>query len=49
MVPRPYSSQDCLPVDKCLSCQKIWFDADELEILQVLIEERLAKRRGVPR
>jgi heat shock protein HtpX len=49
MVPRPFSYQDFLPVDKCLSCQKIWFDADELEILQVLIEERLAKRRGVPR
>ena len=44
MVPRPYSYQDFLPVDKCLSCQKIWFDADELELLQILIEERLARR-----
>ncbi len=49
MVPRPFSYQDFLPVDKCLSCQKIWFDADELEILQVLIEERLAKRLGAPK
>jgi Zn-finger nucleic acid-binding protein len=44
LVPRPFSYQDFLPVDKCLSCQKIWFDADELEILQILIEERLARR-----
>jgi heat shock protein HtpX len=46
LVPRPFSYQDFLPVDKCLSCQKIWFDGDELEILQILIEERLANRRG---
>jgi len=32
-----------LPVDKCLSCGKIWFDADELETLQILIEDRAAK------
>jgi hypothetical protein len=38
MVPRPYSYQYFVPVDKCLSCYKIWFDADELEILQILIE-----------
>lgn len=40
---RPYSYQDFVPVDKCLSCGKIWFDADELEILQILIEDRAAK------
>lgn len=40
MLPRPYSYQDILPVDKCLSCHRIWFDADELEILQILIEGR---------
>jgi Zn-finger nucleic acid-binding protein len=40
MVPRPYSYQYFVPVDKCLSCSKIWFDADELEILQILIEDR---------
>ena len=37
---RPYSYSYFLPVDKCLSCHKIWFDADELEILQILIESR---------
>ncbi len=37
---RPYSYAYFIPVDKCLSCHKIWFDADELEILQVLIENR---------
>lgn len=40
---RPYNYQDFVPVDKCLSCQKIWFDADELEILQILIEDRAAR------
>lgn len=41
MVSRPYSYQYFIPVDKCLSCSKIWFDADELEILQALIESRI--------
>jgi len=40
MLPRPYSLHYVIPLDKCLSCQKIWFDADELEILQILIEGR---------
>lgn len=39
MLARPYNYQYFIPVDKCLSCSKIWFDADELEILQVLIEK----------
>ena len=43
MVLRPYNYQYFVPVDKCLSCSKIWFDSDELEILQILIEERKAK------
>jgi Zn-dependent protease with chaperone function/Zn-finger nucleic acid-binding protein len=37
---RPYSYAFFIPVDKCLSCHKIWFDADELEILQILVEDR---------
>jgi Zn-dependent protease with chaperone function/Zn-finger nucleic acid-binding protein len=40
MVARPYNYQYFIPVDKCLSCSKIWFDSDELEILQILIESR---------
>ncbi len=43
MAARPYNYQYFVPVDKCLSCSKIWFDADELEVLQVLIEDRKAK------
>jgi Zn-finger nucleic acid-binding protein len=39
MMPRPFNYQYFIPVDKCLSCFKIWFDADELEILQILIEK----------
>ena len=37
--PRPYNYQYFIPVDKCLSCGEIWFDADELEILQALVEQ----------
>ena len=37
---RPYSYQQFIPVDKCLSCYKIWFDADELELLQILVEKK---------
>jgi heat shock protein HtpX len=43
MVLRPYNYQYFVPVDKCLSCSKIWFDTDELEVLQILIEMRKAK------
>jgi len=39
MKPRPYNYQYVVPVEKCLSCSRIWFDGDELEVLQVLIEE----------
>ena len=42
MLLRPYSYHYIVPVDKCLSCFKIWFDTDELEILQILIETREA-------
>jgi len=40
MIPRPYTYQYVVPVDKCLSCQNVWFDTNELEILQILIENR---------
>jgi Zn-dependent protease with chaperone function/Zn-finger nucleic acid-binding protein len=39
MVRRPYNYQYVVPVDKCFSCSRIWFDADVLEVLQILIEE----------
>ena len=39
MRPRPYNYQYVVPVDKCLSCHAIWFDPDELEVLQILIEQ----------
>jgi Zn-dependent protease with chaperone function/Zn-finger nucleic acid-binding protein len=40
MVGRPYNYQYIIPVNKCFSCSKIWFDADELEILQILVEKK---------
>ncbi len=39
MTPRPYNYQYFIPVDKCLSCYNVWFDADELEVLQILVEK----------
>lgn len=45
MAARPYNYQYFLPVEKCLSCDKIWFDADELEILQILVEKVQARTR----
>ncbi|MDD8025595.1 MAG: zinc metalloprotease HtpX [Acidobacteriota bacterium] len=35
---RPYNYQYFLPIERCLDCGRIWFDADELEILQILVE-----------
>ena len=40
MTPKTYSYGYFIPVSKCLSCHGIWFDADMMEILQVLIENR---------
>jgi heat shock protein HtpX len=39
MLPRLFRYQYVIPVDKCFYCYKIWFDADELEILQILTEK----------
>ena len=40
MLSQPYTYQYIIPVDKCFACYKTWFDSDELEILQILIENR---------
>jgi Zn-dependent protease with chaperone function/Zn-finger nucleic acid-binding protein len=40
MLLRAYNYYYVIPVDKCLSCHKVWFDSDEMEILQILIEQR---------
>jgi Zn-dependent protease with chaperone function/Zn-finger nucleic acid-binding protein len=40
MLLRAYNYYYVIPVDKCLSCHKVWFDSDEMEILQILIEHR---------
>jgi Zn-dependent protease with chaperone function/Zn-finger nucleic acid-binding protein len=40
MLARPYNYQYFVPVDKCLECHKVWFDADELELLQILVEKK---------
>ena len=38
MLRRQYSLQDAVEVDICLVCDVIWFDKDELEVLQLLVE-----------
>ncbi len=48
MMPRPFNYQYFIPVDKCLACGQIWFDADELEILQILIEKTRTDEDAVP-
>jgi len=48
MMSYPYNYQFFIPVDKCLSCNRIWFDADELEMLQVLVEKKLSIRKPSP-
>ncbi|MCJ7681537.1 MAG: zinc metalloprotease HtpX, partial [Candidatus Aminicenantes bacterium] len=40
LLPRPFTYHYIVPVDKCFACRSIWFDRDELEILQILIEEK---------
>ncbi len=37
---RPFSYHYLMPVYKCYPCQLIWFEDQELEILQILIEDR---------
>jgi Zn-dependent protease with chaperone function/Zn-finger nucleic acid-binding protein len=39
LVSRPFNYQYFVPVDRCLDCGRIWFDADELEVLQILVED----------
>ncbi len=38
MATRPYNYQYFVLVDRCFACGRTWFDGDELEILQALIE-----------
>lgn len=37
---RPFSYHYLMPVYKCYPCQLIWFEDQELEILQIMVEER---------
>jgi len=40
MQPRPFTYHYIVPINKCFWCHKTWFDTDELETLQLLIEKR---------
>jgi Zn-finger nucleic acid-binding protein len=46
MTRRNYSVQYFIEIDTCYFCGIIWFDRNELEILQILVEE--AKQLTVP-
>ncbi len=41
---KPFSYHYLLPVYKCYHCQQIWFEDQELEIIQILIEEKARAR-----
>ncbi|MDI6845908.1 MAG: zinc metalloprotease HtpX [Candidatus Saccharicenans sp.] len=38
---RPFNYFYLMPVYKCYNCQLIWFEDEELEILQLLVEEKI--------
>ncbi|MCX7918273.1 MAG: zinc metalloprotease HtpX [bacterium] len=40
MVRMPYTLQYFIVIDRCYSCKLIWFDKEELELLQILVESR---------
>lgn len=40
LVIKPFNYYLTMPVYKCLKCQAIWFEEDELEILQSIVEKR---------
>ncbi len=35
----PWTPRHPVPVDRCARCDLIWFDHDELEVLQILVEQ----------
>jgi len=37
---KPFNYYYVFPVHKCYKCQLIWFEPDELEILQILFQGR---------
>ena len=45
MVRMPYTMQYFIVIDRCYTCNLIWFDKEELELLQILVEKRI-KRNG---
>ena len=38
MMRRHYDYDYAVEVDRCLTCDLIWFERDELEALQILVE-----------
>jgi Zn-finger nucleic acid-binding protein len=40
MMRRHFSYEHAVEVDRCLSCDLIWFEKDELEALQILVERQ---------
>jgi len=40
MMRRHYSYEYAVEVDHCVPCDLIWFEKDELEALQILVERR---------
>lgn len=40
MLRRHYSYEYAVEVDRCLRCDLVWFDKDELEVLDILVERQ---------
>jgi Zn-finger nucleic acid-binding protein len=40
MMRRHYSYEHAVEVDRCVACDLIWFEKDELEALQILVERQ---------
>jgi heat shock protein HtpX len=45
MLKRFYTEVYRVEVDYCIQCQNVWFDRDELEVLQCMIERGVAKTK----
>jgi Zn-dependent protease with chaperone function/Zn-finger nucleic acid-binding protein len=43
LIVKPFSYHYLIPVYKCYHCRLIWFEPDELEILQILVEKQVKK------
>jgi heat shock protein HtpX len=44
MTVRPFSYHYLIPVYKCYSCGLVWFESQELELIQILVEQKCQRK-----